>query len=82
MPVNYPGISQSCSEALNTTLPGCPWLLFSVSVDNPRLTPNELSQLCTSDCHASLKSARKIIAEGCNHDSDIIAYDETNWPGM
>lgn len=81
-PVNYPGISDSCSQALNTTVANCPAFLRGIALDNPRLTSDQLSYLCTSDCHTSLINVRKTIADGCNAKSDVIFFEGIDWPGM
>lgn len=80
--VDYPGIGDTCADALNTTVSNCPYFLGSVSIDNPRLDSDQLSLLCTSDCRTSLTSVRQTIATGCNQDSDIISLDDIDWPGM
>lgn len=80
-PVNHPGMSESCQNALNTTVSKCPSFLGEVSVDNPRLTSEQLSELCTADCQTSLRNARENIAGSC-HENDVIDLDEVNWPGM
>lgn len=80
--IDYPGISDSCSTALNTTLTSCPSLLGSVSVDNPRLDSDSLALLCTSDCQSELTSVRQTIASGCDLASDIITYEDIDYPGM
>jgi hypothetical protein len=79
--IDYPGISASCSTALNTTLTTCPSLLGSVSVDNPRLDSASLALLCTSGCQSELTSVRKTVASGCELASDIITYEDINYPG-
>jgi len=79
--VDYPGLEDQCQQALNTTVTGCPAFLGSISVDNPRLTSDQLSWLCTSDCQASLHSVQKTIANACGAESDTISYDGTDWPG-
>lgn len=79
--VDYPGISDVCADALNTTLTGCPSLLASVAVDNPRLSSDQLLELCTSGCQTSLRDVRQGIANACDQDSDIISYDGVDWPG-
>ena len=79
--VDYPGISAACSTALNTTLTTCPSLLGSVSVDNPRLDSASLILLCTSGCQSELTSVRQTIASGCNLASDIITYEDIDYPG-
>lgn len=77
----YTDLSDSCIDALNTTVSGCPEFLGSVSVDNPRLPLHQLQDLCTAECRASLSRSRRVIAEGCS-DSDVIEYEEVIWPGM
>jgi hypothetical protein len=79
--VDYPDISDTCTDALNSTLSGCPSLLASVALDNPRLTSDQLGELCTSGCHTSLQNVRQKIAKACDQDSDIISYDGVDWPG-
>ena len=78
----YPGVSDACTQALNTTVANCPAFLGVVSVNNPRLSSDQLKSLCTIDCHNSLTSARQTIAQGCtNASSDIIVYDYIAYPG-
>lgn len=50
-------------------------------MDNPRLTSEQLSELCTADCQTSLRNARENIAGSC-HENDVIDLDEVNWPGI
>ncbi|KAK6950779.1 hypothetical protein Daesc_007304 [Daldinia eschscholtzii] len=78
--LDYPGISDACIDALNTTVSKCPGFLVSVSIDNPRLNSEQLSSLCTSDCRTSLTNARKTIASGCNQKSDTLTLDGVVWP--
>ncbi|KAL2812859.1 hypothetical protein BJX63DRAFT_432363 [Aspergillus granulosus] len=77
--VEYPGLSDACVNALNTTV-SCPPFLSSAAENNPRLSSEQLVELCTPSCQASLSSARQKIAQSCNQDSDIISYDGLNWP--
>lgn len=79
--VDYPGISDACADALNSTLSGCPSLLASVSIDNPRLTSGQLVDLCTAGCRTSLKDVRQRISDACEHKTDVITYDGVDWPG-
>jgi hypothetical protein len=79
--IEYPGISDACADALNSTLSGCPSLLASVSIDNPRLSSGQLVDLCTSECQTSLRDVHLIIAKACGQNSDIISYDNVDWPG-
>lgn len=78
--MDYPGISESCKHALNTTVQKCPSFLGDVSEDNPRLISAQLSELCTSDCQTSLTDVRKTIVSGCKK-TDVITYEGADWPG-
>lgn len=78
--VNYPSISEACARALNTTVSKCPSFLGDVSGDNSRLTSEQLVELCTSDCHASLTSVQKTITTGCNK-TDSISLNGIDQPG-
>ena len=79
----YPGVSDACTNALNTTVTNCPGFLGVVSVNNPRLNSNQLQTLCTTSCRSSLTSARQTIAQGCtNTSADIIVYDNIAYPGI
>ena len=78
--MNYPGISEACARALKTTVSRCPSFLGEVSGDNPRLTSEQLAELCTSDCHASLTSVQEAIATGCNK-ADSIFLNGIDQPG-
>jgi hypothetical protein len=80
--INYPGLSDACLEALNTTVPNCPYFLASVSIDNPRLNTDQLSTLCTTSCHTGLTSTRTKIAAACKASSDTIELpDGVVYPG-
>lgn len=59
----------------------CPSFLGDVSEGNPRLTSEQLSELCTTGCQTSLTDVRKTIASGCNN-MDVITYEGADWPGM
>ncbi|KAH6839433.1 hypothetical protein B0I37DRAFT_400041 [Chaetomium sp. MPI-CAGE-AT-0009] len=78
----YPGLSDECAEALNTTVKDCPGFLAAASVDMPRLDSSSLDVLCTSACRSSLTSVRKVIAEGCRADKDAIEIRSVVYPGM
>jgi len=77
--VEYSGISETCKHALNTTVK-CPSFLGDVSEDNPRLTSEQLTELCTSGCQTSLTDVRKTIASGCDN-TDVITFEGADWPG-
>lgn len=79
--IDYPGISEACHEALNTTLTGCPSLLATVAIDFPRLRLDQIPLLCTADCRASLTRVQEIIAAGCGNHTNTITVDEIVWPG-
>lgn len=78
---SVPDLSDDCSEALNTTVEGCPDLLGSVFLENPRLNSEQLEALCTSQCRSSLSSVRQTISSSCSS-TDVIDFDEIIWPGM
>jgi hypothetical protein len=81
--INYPGLSDACLEALNTTVPNCPYFLASVSIDNPRLNTDQISALCTTSCRTGLTSTRTKIAAACKASSDTIELpDGVVYPGM
>lgn len=82
MGLDYPGVSENCAEALNTTMPGCPSFLIRVSVDNPRLNSDQLTNLCTSRCRSSMTSVRQVIASTCNKNTDVVNIDDVIWPGL
>jgi hypothetical protein len=79
--INYPGLSDRCLEALNTTVTGCPLLLSSVSVENPRLSSDQLAALCTTSCRGSLTGVRSTIKLGCIAPNDTIEFDSVVYPG-
>ncbi|KAF2000149.1 carbohydrate-binding module family 50 protein [Amniculicola lignicola CBS 123094] len=78
--VSYPGLSDSCLDALNTTVKGCPVLLSEASIDNPRLDSTQLAALCTASCRSALTSARSTIKAGCSAPNDTIAFDSVVYP--
>lgn len=77
----YPGLSDKCVEALNTTVKDCPSFLAAASVDMPRLESSSLKLLCTSACRSSLSSVRRVIDEGCRADKDVIEIRSVVYPG-
>ena len=79
--VSYPGLSDGCLDALNTTVATCPFFLSSVSIENPRLNSDQLAALCTPSCHSALTSVRTTIKEGCSAANDTIEFDSVVYPG-
>ncbi|KAI1860784.1 uncharacterized protein JN550_011246 [Neoarthrinium moseri] len=77
---SYPGLSDSCAEALNTTVASCSVFLASVAVDMPRLASSLLDVLCTADCRSSLTSVRNVIAAGCSTSTDVLEIGSVVYP--
>lgn len=75
MELDYPGVSENCMEALNTTAPNCPSFLIGVSATNPRLDSEQLTALCTPACRTALTNVRQTIALGFNLDTDVVEFD-------
>lgn len=80
--VDYAGMSSACKSALNTTVTGCPFFLSDAAIDNLRLTPQESSELCTSECRSSLANVRDTISRDCTEPGDIIPFEGKIWPGQ
>ncbi|KAH7073207.1 LysM domain-containing protein [Paraphoma chrysanthemicola] len=78
--VNYPGLSNGCLTALNTTVANCPSLLNTASIDNPRLNSEQLTALCTTSCRDALTNARTTIKAGCSAPNDTITVDAVVYP--
>ncbi|RYP81114.1 hypothetical protein DL770_005977 [Monosporascus sp. CRB-9-2] len=76
----YPGLSDQCADALNTTVQSCPGFLATVAVDMPRLDASSLHALCTSSCRSSLTSVRGVIASGCGSSTDVIEINSVVYP--
>lgn len=76
----YPGLTDQCAEALNSTVQSCPGFLAEASVDMPRLDSTSLEALCTSACRSSLESVRNTIASGCGASQDVIMVDAVVYP--
>lgn len=81
MGIAWPGLSETCVNALNTTVPSCPSFLIRASVDNPRLDSEQLTALCTTSCRTDLTSVRGTIASACNPTTDVIKLDGVVYPG-
>lgn len=80
--LNYPTFSNSCLEALNTTVADCSSILLHIWDTKPRLELDELSVLCTPDCRTALMKVRETIAAGCTSSTDVFEVDAVVWPGM
>ncbi|CZR70102.1 uncharacterized protein PAC_20003 [Phialocephala subalpina] len=79
LPPSWPGISSACYDALNTSV-SCPGFLGTISVNNPRLLPENLTSLCVESCLTSLNDVRETIIGSCTNSSDVIIYDEITYP--
>ncbi|CZT52812.1 uncharacterized protein RSE6_14192 [Rhynchosporium secalis] len=79
LPASWPGISDLCFNALNSTV-SCPAFLGVVSVDNERLNAEQLTSLCTASCLSSLNSVRQTIIGGCKAADDKILLDDIVYP--
>lgn len=79
--IGYPGLSDRCIQALNTTVTGCPAFLSNVALNNPRLNSGQLSALCNKPCRDSLTRVRDVIATACNAANDTIQLDAVVYPG-
>jgi hypothetical protein len=47
---------------------------------NPRLSPDELTALCTSQCLSTLNSARTTIQQGCTSSTDVLNFNDVLYP--
>ncbi|KAI8152690.1 hypothetical protein K4K49_003054 [Colletotrichum sp. SAR 10_70] len=77
---HYPGLSDSCYQALNTTVQTCPGFLATHAVAVPRLESQMLEALCTPGCQSSLAAARRTIASGCGAGTDVVEFDRVVYP--
>jgi hypothetical protein len=55
-----------------------PHLTNHLSRSNPRLTDDQLSALCTSECESTLISARSNVAQSCTGPNDMIPLFSDN----
>ncbi|KAK4682659.1 hypothetical protein QC764_0021480 [Podospora pseudoanserina] len=76
----YPGLSDQCAEALNTTITNCASFLATVAVDIPRLDSRSLEILCTATCRSSLSSVRGTIASRCRGNTDVLEIESIVYP--
>ncbi|KAK4660328.1 hypothetical protein QC762_0017910 [Podospora pseudocomata] len=76
----YPGLSDQCAEALNTTITNCASFLATVAVDMPRLDSRSLETLCTATCRSSLSSVRGTIASRCRGNTDVLEIESIVYP--
>jgi hypothetical protein len=79
--VAYPGLSDGCMDALNTTVASCPIFLDTASVDSPRLNSEQLASLCTVPCQSAMASVTSTIKSGCSAPNDTITIDAVVYPG-
>lgn len=79
--LDYPGVSENCVDALNTTVANCPGFLVRISINNPRLHQEQLDALCTTSCRTGLSNVRQVIAASCGQVTDTIQVDGVVWPG-
>lgn len=75
------GVSDACAASLNATVVGCPPFLANIALSNPRLNSDQLAELCTLDCYASLEGIREGITGVCDSDTDSVPFENDNWPG-
>lgn len=62
-----------CKEALNETLQ-CSSVLAFIEADNTAPTKNDLTELCTAECHGSLFQIQKNIQNACPVSTNMIEY--------
>lgn len=62
-----------CKKALNETLQ-CSSLLAFIEADNIELTKNDLTELCTAECHGSLFRVQKNIQKACPVSTNTIEF--------
>lgn len=77
-----PGLSESCAEALNTTVANCPVYLAQMAVQQPRLEAALLQYVCTAGCKSSLQNVRGVIAAGCGSKTDVLQVNSVVYPGQ
>ena len=79
--ISYPQLSQSCQNALNTTVT-CPLALAPLAISGGIIDGNGTAALCVASCYSSLMSARTTIAGACKGSNDSIVYKTVAYPGM
>ncbi|KAL7622002.1 hypothetical protein AAE478_007503 [Parahypoxylon ruwenzoriense] len=79
MNVDYPGLSDACKGALNTSV-SCPLFLSQRSSNGGILDAGSVNALCTDSCSTSLKNTRDIIEAACNSDTDTIVFSTGRQP--
>ncbi|KAJ5153569.1 LysM domain protein [Penicillium canariense] len=77
--INYPGLSEACLTALNTTV-SCPPFLNPVSASREILDSDLVTELCVDSCYTSLDNARDTIQEACTASSDVIVHNNIVYP--
>ena len=77
--IEYPGLSPSCEQALNTSV-SCPIFLSQVSASGETLDTDEVTALCNDTCYSSLENARDTIKDSCTASTDVIVYNNQAYP--
>ncbi|GIZ44486.1 hypothetical protein CKM354_000768300 [Cercospora kikuchii] len=77
-PINR-NVSSSCLAALRRTV-SCPAFLAERALDNPRLFPHELNELCTEACRQSLLDTRTAIQQNCTATSERTEFEGVVYP--
>ncbi|KAL4739523.1 hypothetical protein BDV11DRAFT_169938 [Aspergillus similis] len=77
--INYPGLSEACLTALNTTV-SCPPFLNPVSASGEILDSDLVTELCVDSCYTSLDDARDTIQEACTASTDVIVHNNIAYP--
>ncbi|KAL4958979.1 uncharacterized protein BDV14DRAFT_194147 [Aspergillus stella-maris] len=77
--IDYPGLSNACLTALNTTVT-CPPFLSPVSASGEILDFDLVTELCVNACLTSLKDARDTIQDACTADTDVIVHNNIAYP--
>ncbi|KAF2165150.1 hypothetical protein M409DRAFT_24539 [Zasmidium cellare ATCC 36951] len=71
VPVNYPGITERCYTALNSTLDCAPWL-WEFTHEPTYLTLDQVQSICTPSCYESLINAQEAASSACITKADVI----------
>jgi hypothetical protein len=75
----YPGMSDTCASALNTTIE-CPALLGIVSYTYDILSEDQLVSICIPECRKSLENVRSIIKSSCGAQTDVMMHGNVAYP--
>ncbi|TPX15256.1 uncharacterized protein E0L32_004533 [Thyridium curvatum] len=79
MNVDYPGLSDGCKKALNTSV-ACPLLLSNRALSNNILDLDSAKALCVDSCYRSLQTAKTAIVAACKASSDTIIFSGSAQP--